>query len=118
MIYLLFAIYVLLSAGGLILFKLGSKDLIFNVVNGQFNILFNWYLVCGALSYLFSFFIWLYIITQMKISLALPISVGLVNIFVLIGASLIIGETVNVSQWIGVIIIIIGLIVLNFEFFV
>jgi small multidrug resistance pump len=115
MIYFLFIIYILLSAGGLILFKLGSKDLVVNIINGQINLIFNWYLVCGLISYVVSFILWLYIITQTKLSLSLPISVGLVNICVLIGASLFVGENVSMLQWLGVIIIIIGLIILNLE---
>jgi drug/metabolite transporter (DMT)-like permease len=50
----------------------------------------------------------------MKISLAMPISVGLVNILVIIGAILFIGENVTWLQWAGVLIILIGLLVTSF----
>ena len=113
-IYILFAVYVLLSAGGLTLFKLGSKDLIFNMVNNHINISLNWYIIAGTLSYISSFILWLYIITKMKISLAMPISVGLVNVLVIIGAILFIGENVTWLQWLGVLIIFIGLLITSF----
>jgi len=114
MMYLLFFIYVLLSAGGLVLFKLGSHDLVFSLAKGIFNISFNWYLICGIISYLFSFLLWLYIVTQMKLSLAMPLSLALVNIAVLLGAIFIVGESVTTLQWVGVLVIIIGLIIMNF----
>lgn len=117
MLYFLFGVYIILSAGGLVLFKLGSKDLIFNIINGQFNLSFNWYLLSGMVSYMFSFLLWLYIVSQTKISLALPISVGLVNILVLLGAIFILGENVSFLQWIGVIVILVGLLILNMDLF-
>ncbi|MDD2435450.1 MAG: EamA family transporter [Bacilli bacterium] len=113
MICLLFALYILLSAGGLTLFKIGSKDFVFNIIDNNINLSINWYLIAGILSYISSFFLWLYIITKMKLSIAMPISVGLVNIFVLIGAILFVGENVTWLQWIGVLIILVGLLVTN-----
>lgn len=113
MIYLLFAVYIILTVSGLMLFKLGSTDLSMKIVHHIINFSINSKFILGLLCYLSSFLLWLYIIAKMKLSLALPISVGLVNLLVLICSALIIGEKITSLQWIGVIIIIVGLFIIN-----
>lgn len=109
MIFVLFAIYVILSAGGLILFKLGTKDLNVAVTSKYFEIKFSWLMILGIACYACSFLLWLFIVSKLNLSFAMPLSVGLVNTLVLIGSYFFLHETITITQWIGVVVIIFGL---------
>lgn len=109
MIIILFMIYVCLSAGGLILFKLGSGDTVFSASLSTLHIELSLKMIAGIFCYAFSFVLWLFIVSKMQLSVAMPLSVGLVNLLVLLGSSIVLKENINVQQWIGVVIIVIGL---------
>ena len=113
MIVVLFILYVCLSAGGLILFKLGSGDMRVNVTSTIFSIRFSWKMLLGIVCYGCSFLLWLYIVSQMNLSLAMPLSVGLVNLLVLLGSAFFLKEQITVFQWVGVMVIVIGLALIN-----
>lgn len=113
MIVAMFMLYVCLSAGGLILFKLGSQTADLHVSIASFEIAFSWKMIAGIFCYGFSFILWLLIVSKMDLSVAMPLSVGIVNMLVLLGSSFILKENVNVYQWTGVVIIIIGLCFIN-----
>lgn len=115
MIIILFLIYVLMSSGGLILFKLGSKDLSFNINSTGFNLSLNWIMLCGILCYLCSFVLWLVIVSKMNLSVAMPISVGLVNVLVLLGSLMVLNEKISIMQWVGTGVIIFGLFLINLK---
>ena len=113
MIVVLFILYVCLSAGGLILFKLGSGDMRVNVTSTIFSIRFSWKMLLGIVCYGCSFLLWLYIVSQMNLSLAMPLSVGLVNLLVLLGSAFFLKEQITVFQWAGVMVIVVGLALIN-----
>lgn len=113
MIILLFIIYVCLSAGGLILFKLGSGETTFMISMSKLQFELSLKMIAGILCYGLSFVLWLVIVSKMQLSVAMPLSVGLVNLMVLLGSSMILKENINICQWIGVIIIVIGLAFIN-----
>lgn len=113
LIAVLFIIYVCLSAGGLILFKLGSNSTSLQFQTGIFNLNISLNMILGILCYACSFVLWLVIVGMLDLSFAMPLSVGLVNLLVLIGSSLVLNETITVTQWIGVSIIIFGLFIVN-----
>ena len=113
MMILLFLLYICLSAGGLILFKLGSKGAMFHLQSDRFTVSISWVMVLGIVCYALSFLLWLGIVSALELSYAMPLSVGLVNILVLIGSSLVLNETISIMQWIGVCIIIVGLFIMN-----
>lgn len=113
MIPILFIIYVCLSAGGLILFKLGSNDMSVQITSQLFSVQFSWKMLLGILCYGCSFLLWLFIVSKMNLSVAMPLSVGLVNVLVLLGSSYFLKESISISQWIGVGVIIMGLAIIN-----
>ena len=113
MIVVLFILYVCLSAGGLILFKLGAGDMRVNVTSTIFSIRFSWKMLLGIVCYGCSFLLWLYIVSQMNLSLAMPLSVGLVNLLVLLGSAFFLKEQITVFQWAGVMVIVVGLALIN-----
>lgn len=113
MIPILFVLYVFLSAGGLVLFKLGSSDLHVAVTASLLSFQLSWKMLLGIACYGCSFLLWLFLVSKMNLSFAMPLSVGLVNILVLLGSLFILKEPVTVSQWIGVGVIVIGLAIIN-----
>lgn len=113
MIVILFVIYVCLSAGGLILFKLGSGDVDVQITSTIFSVKFSWKMILGIFCYGCSFLLWLYIVSKMNLSLAMPLSVGLVNLLVLLGSSIFLKESISVPQWIGVGVIVMGLTIIS-----
>lgn len=115
MIIVLFIVYVCFSVGGLILFKLGSKNLSLNINLTGFNISINWLVLCGILFYMFSFILWLIIVSKMNLSIAMPIQVGVVNVLVLIASSMVLKESISIVQWVGTFVIIIGLFLVNWK---
>lgn len=107
MIYILFTIYVLLSSSGLLLFKIGSKDIVFNFIKG-INISINWMSLLGIICYMISFILWLVIVSKVKLTWAFPLSIALVNTIIFIASSIIFKETITITQIMGVILITLG----------
>lgn len=110
---IMFAIYVCLSAGGLVLFKLGSSSVSAHVGSDGFSFSTSWYMILGILCYAVSFILWLFIVSGTDLSIAMPLSVGIVNILVLLGSKFILNENVSIAKWIGCLVIIIGLFIIN-----
>lgn len=95
------------------MFKLGSADMSVNVTRTIFSLQLSWKMILGILCYGCSFILWLYIVSQMNLSWAMPLSVGLVNLLVLLGSSFVLKENITVMQWLGVMVIVIGLALIN-----
>lgn len=95
------------------MFKLGAGDMRVNVTSTIFSIRFSWKMLLGIVCYGCSFLLWLYIVSQMNLSLAMPLSVGLVNLLVLLGSAFFLKEQITVFQWAGVMVIVVGLALIN-----
>lgn len=113
MLIIMFIMYVLFSAGGLILFKLGTNGAEVKITTEFFSLKFSWIMLLGILFYACSFILWLLIVNSLDLSYAMPLSVGFVNLFVLIGSWLVLNENITFFQWIGAAVIIIGLFIIN-----
>ena len=112
-IVLLFTLYVLLASSGLVLFKLGTT-------NGttikilSFSIDFSWKMLAGIMCYGFSFLLWLYIVSHMNLTFAMPLSVALVNTLVVLESCLIIKEKITLTQGIGILVVIVGVCIMTY----
>ena len=109
MIWMLFVIYVILSSTGLVLFKMGSAG-----SNGLtiLNFRITYRMLVGVLCYGLSFLLWLYIVSKLNLTLAMPLSVALVNTLVVVESCLQKKKKISITQGIGIIIIITGVILL------
>ena len=107
MIYVLFTLYVILASSGLIIFKIGSKDIAINFVKGL-NISINWLSLLGILCYAVSFVLWLVIVSKTKLTWAFPLSVALINTAIFIISAIVFKETITWVQIVGTVLIIIG----------
>ena len=109
MIWLLFIIYIVLSSTGLVLFKMGTVG-----DNGLliFGLKITLKMFIGILCYGFSFLLWLYIVSKLNLTLAMPLSVALVNTLVVAESCLLLNEKISITQGIGIIITLTGVVLL------
>lgn len=109
----LFILYVVLASSGLVLFKLGSGQATMSLNMLGLNISFSWKMILGIMCYGCSFLLWLYIINRMNLTLAMPLSVAFVNALVIIESCLILKEKMTITQGIGILIVIIGVMIMT-----
>lgn len=110
---LLFAVYALLSAGGLVLFKLGGQDAAFQVGKTGFSLALSWKMLLGILCYLCSFLLWLVIVSRTQLTFAMPLSVGIVNALVFLGSAHFLGERITPLKILGLAVIVLGLFLIS-----
>lgn len=109
---------VVLVSSAQLLLKMGSskvaslmnKD---HLINSFFKIAFSPYIFFGILCYVFSLILWIYIMTRAQLSVAYPF-MSLSYVVVMILAVLFVNETVNLPQWGGAVLIVIGTSVIFF----
>ncbi len=109
----LFAVYALLSAGGLVLFKLGGQDAAFQVGKTGFSLALSWKMLLGILCYLCSFLLWLVIVSRTQLTFAMPLSVGIVNTLVFLGSAHFLGERITPLKILGLAVIVLGLFLIS-----
>jgi len=109
----LFIIYVLLSSSGLVLFKLGTTNPNISLNLFNINLLFSIKSIIGIFCYGFSFILWLIIVNRMNLTIAMPLSVALVNTLVIVESLLILNEKITILQGIGIFLIIVGVVMIT-----
>ena len=112
---LLFLLYVILSSSGLILFKLGvvNPNISINILSFSFS--FSIKSLIGIMCYGSSFILWLYLVSKLNLTLAMPLSVALVNTLVIIESCLFLKEKITITQGIGIFIVIFGVCVMTWK---
>lgn len=70
--YILVILYLLLSAFGMVLIKLGGSNTKINFTNRAFGLHIDLWLVGGIMFYLLSFFLWIIILQKFKLSYISP----------------------------------------------
>lgn len=107
--WLLVISYMVLSVAGQILFKYGAnKKFLFSYTNGNLNISISWISIVGAMCYVASFLLFLLLLSKYDLSRINPILVGLTYILALTGAVIILHESINAVQILGIILILVG----------
>ena len=109
----LFAVYALLSAGGLVLFKLGGRDAALELGRTGFSVSLSWKMLLGIFCYLCSFLLWLVIVSRTQLTFAMPLSVGVVNILVFLGSARFLGEQITPTKILGLAVIVLGLFLIS-----
>ena len=109
LLVVLFAVYALLSAGGLVLFKLGGRDAALELGRTGFSVSLSWKMLLGIFCYLCSFLLWLVIVSRTQLTFAMPLSVGVVNILVFLGSARFLGEQITPTKILGLAVIVLGL---------
>lgn len=109
----LFAVYALLSAGGLVLFKLGGQDAALQLGKTGFSLTLSWKMLLGIFCYLCSFLLWLVIVSRTQLTFAMPLSVGVVNTLVFLGSARFLGEEITPTKIAGLVVIVLGLFLIS-----
>lgn len=111
---IMFVCYVLLASSGLVLFKMGSSNA--SLTLNLFGITINYSLkmLLGLFCYGFSFILWMLIVSKMNLTIAMPLSVAIVNTLIVVESCLLLKEKINMTQGIGIFVIIIGVCVMTF----
>ena len=105
---IMFTCYVLLASSGLILFKLGSANS--NLTLNLFGLSINYSIkmILGLVCYGCSFILWMLIVSKMNLTIAMTLSLSLVNTLVLVESCVFLKEKITLLQGIGIFIIIFG----------
>lgn len=112
-IIIMFTCYVLLASSGLILFKLGSinNNLTLNVFGLSIN--YSVKMILGLLCYGFSFILWMLIVSKINLTIAMPLSVAIVNTLVIVESCIILKEKITMIQGIGIFIVLFGVCIMT-----
>lgn len=110
---ILFILYVILSSSGLILFKLGTNSPNIHIHLLNFDILFSIKSLIGIFCYGFSFILWLIIVSRMNLTVAMPLSIAIVNTLVVFLSCILLKEKITMTQGIGIFIVIFGVCIMS-----
>lgn len=113
MTYLLVAIYLFCSVGGLTLVKIGADHNSFHAAQSFFNLQLSYTTVIGLFLYVFSFLLWIVIVQRFNLSFIQPLTAGLSYVLVLCASLFILKETIVPMQWIGLALILAGVVFMN-----
>lgn len=106
---LLMLIYVICSALGLTLLKLGlNNKVLFSFNSSGLEIKFPMLFIIGAILYICSFLLNMIVVSKFNLSYAYPISAGLIYIAIIVFSVLLLKENVTITQIIGMAAILIG----------
>ncbi len=111
--YILVAIYLLCSVGGLTLVKIGAENNSFALSSSFFNLQLSYFTLIGLFLYIFSFLLWIVIVGRFELSYIQPITTGLSYVLILAASVFILKESVGTLQWAGLAFILIGVILMN-----
>lgn len=118
--YLILLGAILFSVVGQVLLKsgmniLGPLDFSFkNIIFLISSIFKNIHILISLFLYGFSLILWLFALSKLKLSIAYP-ATSLMYVFIILASWLILKETINFYQIIGIVVILIGLFILFFK---
>jgi uncharacterized membrane protein len=116
LVYGILAVCIVSGAFAQVLFKMGLLKLDGNIniftLEGFIRVLFNKYILIGAFLYALAFFLWLLALSKLELSLMYPL-LSLAYIITTFLSAVVLGERVNPSRWVGVILIVIGAILVG-----
>lgn len=113
---ILIAVYIILTIGGVVLFKLGTqKDFLVSIATGVFTLKISLLSIIGLVCYLCSFFMYMFLISKFDLTYIVPVTTGIVQVATFVLAIIIFKESVTVSKVVATGLILIGVILLNIK---
>ena len=112
--YILTAVYVLFTTGGLVCLKLGGSSLGLSFKSG-INFKIGYITLLGFILYIGSFLMWQKLLTTYDLSYIVPITTGIVQVVVLLASYFIFKETITLTNLIGIIFVIIGIVLISLK---
>ena len=112
--YILTAIYIVITTGGLVCLKIGGNSLGLSLKNGiSFKL---GYITClGFILYIGSFLMWQKLLATYDLSYIVPITTGIVQVIILILSYVIFKENINTINLIGISLVIIGIVLISIK---
>lgn len=111
MTYVLLAVYVICSALGMVLIKSGGQTTGLNFDKIGFGMQFSWIFLLGAVLYILSFLLWMIILQRFPLTYISPVSYGILFVVMAIFSYFVLNETLNLTQIIGTVMIIGGVLI-------
>lgn len=113
--YVLILVYLVLTVAGLVFMKLGGNPGTLALKDGTITLGMSVVSGIGFICYLCSFLLFTRIVVMFDLSYIYPIVTGVVQILTLIASAVVFKEHMSVQSVIGAIIIIAGIIIMNFK---
>lgn len=107
-------LYLFLTIGGMIMFKMGSNQINLHFLNFKINLAIPLISIVGVLSYGLSFLLWLTIVKDNELSFIFPVANGLVAVMTVVGGIIFFQEKLQPLQYFGIILIIMGVFIVNY----
>ncbi|MDA8195378.1 MAG: hypothetical protein M0Z53_15500 [Thermaerobacter sp.] len=112
--WVLFVVYALMSTAALLLMKSGLASPSFHLqTRPNFSLTLNYALVSGVALYVASFLTWLSIIRTASVVIAYPLSIGLIQLFLLGASYLLMHQRISVYTIIGAAFVLCGIALLS-----
>lgn len=111
--YILIAVYLLCSVGGLTLVKIGGDVNSFSSQSSYFTLSLSYATLIGLFLYIFSFLLWMIIIQRFNLSYIQPIATGLSYVLIILVSVFILRESISALQWMGLVFVLVGVVLMN-----
>lgn len=111
----LILIYLVLTISGLVLMKLGNNPGTIAVKDGTATFGISLISLAGLFCYLCSFLLFTRIVVMFDLSYIMPIVTGIVQILTLIASKIVFKENISIYGIIGVSLVIIGIVMMNWK---
>lgn len=114
--YVIIVVYLIFTTMGVILMKLGGNPGTISFKAGEIGLSMNFISAIGFCCYICSFLLYTRLVVMFDLSYIVPISTGIVQVVTLIASSIVFKETIKTQGYLGAILVIIGVIVMNMNF--
>ena len=112
----LIIIYIILTVSVLVLFKLfTSQDFSIAFTSNKMSVVLNYKAILGLLCYVFSFLLYMGLVSKFDLSYIVPITQGIIYILIFISSIAIFKEKITIQAFIGTVMVILGIILLNIK---
>lgn len=111
MTYIIFILYIICSALGMVLIKLGGQNTQIRLSHLGLQFQFSWLFFLGAFLYILSFLLWMYILQRFSLTYISPLAYGIMFVVMAILSYFILNETMSGLQILGLILILGGVLI-------
>ena len=114
-VWIVFAVYALISATGLFLIKTGADNTSMALSEGLFKMQLSPRLLAGFVLYLTSFVLSVYVMSRMKLSLFYPMGTGSILVLTCLFGFFFLKEQIGAWQLLGMALILAGVVAMNIK---
>lgn len=115
MLYVLFVLYIICSALGLLLIKAGGQNLVLGVQQGTFHLNISLKMLLGMVFYVCSFLLFTFIVPKFDLTYIYPVAAGILYVVITIAGVLFLKEKITMWQLVGLILILLGVVAINIK---